>query len=187
MSHLGKNTATIQNTSGGQVTVHGKRLQDQEEYTLSRREVSEWDDDIHFEGLVTSGTLTILNNTNGKFWKKSTAESTTTNTAYQRKVRLNMNITTSGTYRMGWTGTISSSANNQEVACRVQLNDVTPNLDVQQSKGKDIVSIGGFHYQVLTSGSHTLDLDWKAVAGGTAKIEKARLEYWAESIETEEI
>ncbi len=88
---------------------------------------------------------------------------------------------------MGWTGTISSSANNQSVACRVQLDDTTPNFDVYQSKGQDIVGIGGFHYQILTSGTHTLDLDWKAVSGGTAKIEKARLEYWRESVDMEEI
>ena len=186
MAHLGAQRVTIKNISGGVLTVKGQRLQTNEEYTLSPEEVSTWDTD-DFGALIDSGDLQIIQNTSERFWRKSTAESTTTSTNYQRKLRLNMDVTASGTYRMGWTGTISSSANNQEVATRVQLDDATPNLDIYQSKGKDLVSIGGFHYQVLVSGTHTLDLDWKAVAGGTAKIEKARLEYWRETVEMEEI
>jgi hypothetical protein len=176
---------TIKNISGGVLTVKGQRLQDNEEYTLTSEEVSLWDTD-DFGALIDGGDLEIVRNTAGKFWRKSITESTTTSTNWQRKLRLNMDITASGTYRMAWTGDISSSANNQEVASRVQLDDSTPNFDFNQSKGKDIVSVAGFHYAPLSSGSHTLDLDWKAVAGGTAKIEKVRLEYWAESVEREE-
>jgi len=135
-------------------------------------------------GLLASGTITL---TTERFWKKSITDSNTTDTNWQRKMRMNMDITASGTYRLGWTANINSSANAQEVACRVQLDDETPNLDKQQSKGKDVVSIGGFHYKVLATGTHTLDLDWKAVSGGTATINKARLEYWRELSEMEEI
>jgi len=185
VGHLGTQRVTIKNISGGVLTVCGQRLQANEEYTLTSEEVSTWDTD-DFGALIDGGDLEIVSNTSGRFWKKSVTESTTTSTSWQRKMRLNMNITASGTYRMAWTGDISNSANNQEVASRVQLDDSPPNLDFNQSKGKDIVSVAGFHYTTLTSGSHTLDLDWKAVAGGTAKIEKARLEYWAEAVEAEE-
>jgi len=187
MGHLGTRKVTVKNVSGGTLTVRGVRLLDNEEYTIPRSEIDAWDDSNKVEVLLDSGDLIVIENTSRRNWKKSITESTTTSTSWQRKLRLNMDITTSGTYRMAWTGDISSSANNQEVASRVQVDDSTPNYDFNQSKGKDIVSVAGFHYAVLTSGSHTLDLDWKAVAGGTAKIEKARLEYWAESVEEEEI
>ena len=177
MSHLGTPKITVTNTSGGAVTIRGKKIQPGEDYALRSRTAEIWDEDPHFEALLNSGTLSISRDTRKKHWKKSTAESTTTATTWQRKARLNINVTQSGTYRMAWTGDISSSANNQEVASRVQLNDTAPNLDFNQSKGKDIVSVAGFHYAPLATGTHTLDLDWKAVAGGTAKIEKARLEY----------
>ncbi len=187
MSHLGTQKVTVRNTSGGAVTVRGKRLQPGAEICLKTRTREIWDNDPHFEALVGSGTLEITRNTEGRFWKKSISNSDTTSTDYQQKMRLNMDITASGTYRMGWCADMWSSANAQEVACRVQLDNETPNLDLQQSKGKDKVAVSGFHYKALSSGSHTLDLDWKAVSGGTATINKARLEYWAESVDTEEI
>jgi hypothetical protein len=177
---------TIKNISGGALTVKGQLLQANEEYTLTSEEVSLWDTE-DFGDLIDVGDLEVVLNSSGRFWRKSVTESTTTATNWQRKLRLNMDITAAGTYRMAWTGDISSSANNQEVASRVQLDEGTPNLDFNQSKGKDIVSVAGFHYGTLASGTHTLDLEWKAVAGGTAKIEKVRLEYWAESVEEEEI
>jgi len=187
MSHLGTTQVTVKNTSGGAVTVRGKRLQPDEEICLKTRRREIWDVDPHFEALVNSGTLTITTNTDERHWKKSVSNSDTTSTDYQQKMRLNMDIPASGTYRVGWCANIWSSANAQEVACRVQLDDDSQNLDLQQAKGKDKVAVSGFHYKVLSSGSHTLDLDWKAISGGTATISKARLEYWAESVDEEEI
>jgi len=186
VGHLGTQRVAIKNISGGVLTVCGQRLQANEEYTLTSEEVSTWDTD-DFGALVDGGDLEIVRNTSGKFWKKSVADSSTTSTNWQRKMRLNMNITADGTYRMGWTANITSSANNQSTACRVQLDDETPNFDFQEHKGKNISCVSGFHYKVLSSGSHTLDMDWKAVSGGTATIDKARLEYWLEAADVEEI
>jgi len=186
VSHLGAQRVTIKNISGGVLTVKGQRLQVNEEYTLTPEEVSLWDTE-DFGALIDGGDLEVVRNTSGRFWKKSVSDSDTTSTSWQRKMRLNMDITASGTYRMGWTANITNSANNQETACRIQLDDATPNFDMQQHKGKNISCVSGFHYKILSSGTHTLDMDWKAVAGGTATIDKARLEYWAESVDVEEL
>ncbi len=187
MGQLGTQRATVKNVSGGTLTVRGHRLQNNEEYELSGSDILAWDNDPYFQDLVASGTLSILTHSAGRFWKKSTAESSTTSTTWQQKVSLNMDVTVSGTYRMGYTANIWNSGASKTTSWRVQIDDATPNVDVVDVKGTNENSVGGFHYQTLLSGSHTLDMDYKTSSGGTATISKARLEYWQELSETEEV
>jgi len=57
---------TIKNTSGSVLTVKGKQLQINEEYTLATDEIDRFADDENFIGLVTSGTLQVLDTTTGE-------------------------------------------------------------------------------------------------------------------------
>jgi hypothetical protein len=177
---------TIKNTSGGVLTVQGQRLQTNEEYTLSPEEVTLWDTD-DFGALIDGGDLEVVQNSHGRLWKKSDPTTTTTSTNWQQKMRLNLTIPEDAKYRVGYTADISNSNANQSSSCRVQLDDGTPNIDLQEYKGKDIASMAGFSYHLLTSGTHTVDIDYKALTGGTAKIQKARLEVWRASVLAEEV
>lgn len=113
----------------------------------------------------------------------SEGESSTTALTYQQKLRLTTGDLPSGKYRIGWSYQWRG-ATTTIFKGRVQINDSITIMEHQQ-KPKSIglkskLSNAGFYYHT-GSGVLNIDLDYcrgSATGGGTAYIQKARLEIW---------
>jgi len=109
-------------------------------------------------------------------------ESTTTSNQFQQKVRLTTQSLDAGDYRIGWSYIWGIKANNSNFYARVQIDDTTTIHDhVQESNNKKNKqhTACGFKKVTLTSGVHTIDLDFCGEKNSVEKyISNARLEMW---------
>lgn len=111
------------------------------------------------------------------------SESQTTNTAFQEKINLLINDVPSGTYRIKWSYESVYNQANSDFIARIQVDDGTDIMYHQQEPEASVIGqsipSSGFTCIPLSSGSHTIDLDYKAqVDHGSACIKRARLEFW---------
>jgi hypothetical protein len=109
--------------------------------------------------------------------------STTTSTTYQQKLRLSISDIPEGKYRIGWFYEWSMSSSNFRFFGRVQLDDSTDLSEIQirpsESSWEHWHSTSGFKYESLSSGNHTIDIDFKSTHfRKTAGIRRVRLEFW---------
>lgn len=108
-------------------------------------------------------------------------ESSTTLTTYQQKLRLTTQSLTAGQkYVVFWHAEVRANLQNKIAAVQVQLDDATV-LVQGDYEGNEYTSVVGFY--VLTAvgtGTHTVDIDYRAV-DGTAYIRRARLLGWVAS------
>ena len=118
------------------------------------------------------------------FYTSDDLSSSTSNTELTKKVRLNIeNTTSSGNYRIGWCYEWAYSSSSSEFVCRVQLDDV---VDLSYIKARPAPSdidcfrsSSGFCYTTLSSGNHYIDIDWCSSSYGKyAVIRKARIDAW---------
>jgi hypothetical protein len=110
----------------------------------------------------------------------SEAESSTTATTYQQKLRLNTPDLPDGTYRIGWFYEYRSNTVTRQFYGRVQINDtLTTSLIISEPKDAiNYISESGMYYYV-GSGITTIDLDYRISDNADlAFIRRARLEIW---------
>jgi hypothetical protein len=114
-------------------------------------------------------------------YTSSEAESSTTSSTWQQKVRLSTGIVPAGTYRVGWY--LEGRSDDTGIFCqyRVQLDDSTDLMEwdpVYAAPNTDKRTTGGHHFVTLVSGSHTFDIDYRNTGGKNTYIGRARIETW---------
>ena len=96
-------------------------------------------------------------------------------------MRLTTDNLSAGTYRIGWHYTWRYSSTSSNFHVRIQANNNnTVHYHEQEPKdqGSDIRhSNSGFHHLTLSSGIHTIDMDYMG-EGSSAQIYESRLEFW---------
>lgn len=101
--------------------------------------------------------------------------------SYAQKLRLSTSSLPEGRYRIGWSFEWLGDAIADYFYTRIQLDDSTDlmNMKAEPKDTDNWHPIGGFAYVDLSSGTHTIDLDYaceRSVA--PMGIRKARLEIW---------
>lgn len=123
---------------------------------------------------VSGGSLPFVH------YAESDGQSTTTNTGYQRKVRLTATVDTAP-YMLWWSAELENERYTRTMGLRVQLNNTTT---IQELSYAPIVfdSYGapapasGFARLSLTAGTVDIDMDYRSLDWGeTVKIKRARL------------
>jgi hypothetical protein len=113
--------------------------------------------------------------------EKATAEGQdgTTETDWQQKLRLTLTDIPDGTYIVQWYCELRHSNNtaSERAEMRVEVNDMTE-IGFSLWAYNIFEDSGGFAVADLSSGSYTIDLDWRQQGGGTAYIRRARLLFW---------
>lgn len=111
-------------------------------------------------------------------YAESLSESSTTSTNYQEKVELVIANLSAGTYRVGWSSGMRSSSGAKSYAARCLLDDTT-DLGYVQNYNPEYMVFAGFASVTLTSGSHVVCLEYKAVQESmTVYMRNARIEIW---------
>jgi len=113
---------------------------------------------------------------------ESLAQSTTTSSAFQEKLTMNVNVP-AGDYIIKWNAEIGNTGEENAVEFRVQLDNSNTLFQIQPQVGREVSGAWSHtaagHAIVTLSGSHDFDIDYNAsVFGGTASIEDARLTLW---------
>ena len=118
-------------------------------------------------------------------YASSESESSITGTtAYQQKTRLTTSSLDAGNYIILWSCEFSASDVNFIVGLRVQIDDTTDvsicdETPVRKYSDGGYPSSSGMQRVALSSGSHTIDLDYStADVGKTAYIRRARIALW---------
>jgi hypothetical protein len=116
-------------------------------------------------------------------YTESESEQQTTNDSYDEKLKLTTSALSGGTYRIQWYYEWRYSTGVRNFKARVQVDDTTIIAEQSQEpkdSGSDIYHCqSGFKRIVLSSGVHTVDLDWCCeTLGDTATIRRARIELW---------
>lgn len=117
---------------------------------------------------------------------ESLGRSTTTSTAFQFKLNLNVVGLPAGDYIILWSAAIGNSDEEIGVTIRVELDNTTELINVRPQVGRDVLTEwshnSGGHAIVTLSGTHDFDIDFAQVAGegdpGVAFIEDAYLTLW---------
>ncbi len=147
---------------------------------------------INFEGNVNvtdegndKATVTIEDPSFGVFdydYAESENQSSTTNTSYQRKLRLITSSLPAGNYKIEWYYEWKFSNGNFEFKHRVQIDDTTTLKETETTPRSvgDWQGCSGFKSEVmLDSGVHNIDMDYcTSKSNKTAYIRRARIEIW---------
>jgi hypothetical protein len=109
--------------------------------------------------------------------------SSTNSTSYQHKLDLDVDISATGGYRVGWHFEWRMSKQNENFYYRVRLDGSTNLIETNKSPFVDVnewQGITNFYYlPTLASGSHTIDIDYHSSnTGATAYIRSTRIEFW---------
>jgi hypothetical protein len=116
-------------------------------------------------------------------YAESLTESSTTVGSYQEKLKLTTGSIPAGDYKITWSAEVKTSDKDMRYQC--QLDD-TIKINVGDHSDWDdgvtddsyYIPVGGFAKVTLTSGVHTIDIDYHDQGGGTAYIEEARIEIY---------
>ena len=109
------------------------------------------------------------------------SQTTTEFPSYARKLRLSTPSIPEGRYRIGWSFEWLGENVSDYFYTRVQLDDSTDlmNMKCEPKDNKNWHPLAGFAYSDLSSGSHSIDIDYACQASiDPIHIRKARLEIW---------
>jgi len=114
--------------------------------------------------------------------ESSENESYTNSTSYVQKLRMSVDVP-DGDYRIGWYYEWSQENSNWRFYGKVELDDSIGLAEIKvrpsESSWNHWHATSGFDYQTLSSGTHTIDIDYKTSKWNkTAGIRKARIEFW---------
>lgn len=119
------------------------------------------------------------------YYDASETVSSTTSTSYIQKVRLTLSNIVAGTYVIWYSAELRNSSTTRPSAMRVQVDDATTICEARTARDDgdsstvdeedDWQAISGHVRLALTSGAHTIDLDYKRTRTGTASIRRARI------------
>lgn len=129
-----------------------------------------------------NGSVWVVTGSFGAVFQQASSESPTvaTNTVYQERLSLITPVIPAGTYRIGWTTEFSTADENTDINIRVQVDDTTTINETTGRVAKNLLFYerSGFKYEVLTSGSHHIDLDFSNSGAKALTIRKTRIEMW---------
>ena len=121
-------------------------------------------------------------------YAQSNTESQTTSTTYQEKISVTISGASGsgipeGSFRIGWSYEWRQSKQNQQFWARIQLDDTETLFEREISPFVDVnfwnITTDFYYYPTLSSGIHTLDLDYKTSNAGTVSyIRNAKIEFW---------
>ena len=111
---------------------------------------------------------------------ESDGTSVSTGTTWAQKVNLSVSSLPSGTYRIGWYYEFNCSASNAQFEGRVQLDDTTDlaMINTRISPATGYASSYGHKHVEVTTGSVSVDIDFRCSANKEVAIRRARLEIW---------
>ena len=113
------------------------------------------------------------------YYAESEAVSSTTSTQFQQKLRLTTGSLSGGDYRINWSYAYSTTNNNRDMAVQIEIDDTTVIHDINpDGRSNNYAQSGGFKLVTITSGIHTIDLDFRRVGNTTARLRHARLDIW---------
>lgn len=120
---------------------------------------------------------TIATSGGYNLYGESESTSSTTSSSYQQKLRITTSSLAAGDYSVRWFFEYAVASNNKQIGYRVQIDDSTTIHEINpEPRSNNYESSGGFKKITLSAGVHTIDIDYKALAGKAAKIRNARLE-----------
>jgi len=116
-------------------------------------------------------------------YAEDSAESSTNSTAFVEKLRMTCSGLPTGNYRIGWTFQWRHSKSNTEYSCQVEVDDTDQVFFYQASPYVDTLYwqpvTGFYYYDVLTSGTHHIDMDYNSSSpGSTSYIKECKMEFW---------
>lgn len=147
---------------------------------------------IDMEATDTGTGVSNIQNIFGSYFAstESLGVTTTTQTTPLEKLSLNTGTIPAGTYRIGWSFQWNHNATTNDFLGRVQLNNIK-DLAFYQIEPKDAagtfsttgtnqqLGISGFSIEVLTAGTHIIDIDFTtSLAGVESSMWNTRLEFW---------
>lgn len=158
---------------------------------------------VDFQAAVDAGEITISdqdgNNVDNpsegfvfgqNFHRASkTSSQSTTSSSYVNYLTLTTSNVPAGTYRIGWSSVFRQSSTSRDYSARVHvdnsINIIDPNnggeiqVEPKDSGSDQRIPAAGFGYVTFaTSGSHTIDYDFREQSGSTAYTYSAHLEFW---------
>lgn len=107
-------------------------------------------------------------------YAESEVESTTALTTYQSKLQHTTPLLASGDYIVNWSGEYTNSTKDANTMVEVDLDSGTILTEFSKSNTKvdnEWLPFSGFKKVTLTAATHTVDVNYKAVAS-TAKIRR---------------
>lgn len=119
-----------------------------------------------------------LNNLAFHDYAESEAESSTSLTTYQPKLQHTTPLLSASDYMIRWSGERVNSVKDNNTMVEVDLDSGTILAEFSKSNTKatdEWLPFSGFKKVTLTAATHTVDINYKAVAG-TAKIRRVRIE-----------
>ena len=113
-------------------------------------------------------------------YAESDGVSVSTGTTWTQKLNLAVSNLPSGTYRVSWYYEHNCTASNAAVEGRVQQDDTTDlaYINTRISPATGFASTSGQKHLSITSGSVSLDIDFRCSANKEVAIRRARLELW---------
>jgi len=114
---------------------------------------------------------------------EDSAESSTNSINWIEKMSLTASGLPTGSYRIGWTYQWRHSKANTEFHAQIQVDDTDQIFLYQASPYVDVLYwqpvTGFYYYDVLVSGTHIIDLDYRSSnAGSTSYIKECKMEFW---------
>ncbi len=137
------------------------------------------------EGYENGGWADLVQSTGGVFGNNfqqanNDAESSTTSSTFQQKLRMTTPSLPSGTYRIGYSVEGRCNSTSVALAIQVQINDTTTIAEalVESQDVANYDQYNGFYYYT-GSGVLNIDIDYRSSSGGTTSFtRRARLEIW---------
>jgi len=129
---------------------------------------------------VPDTTTINLSNAYGSYVAETSSEgetSTSSKNSYSTKITLTTSNITSGKYRIGWYYETNGATNKSHLST-VVLNSSSSLSDnnIEYKDSNSWEPHGGFKYEVLEKGVHTVDIQFKPSSNITVKIRRARIE-----------
>jgi hypothetical protein len=114
---------------------------------------------------------------------EDSTESSTSSTSWVEKMRLTASGIPEGSYRIGWTFQWRHSKSNTQFNAQITVDDTAQIFLYLASPYVDVLYwqpvTGFYYYDVLTSGTHYIDLDYlSSSAGSTSYIKECKMEFW---------
>lgn len=113
----------------------------------------------------------------------SEAETTNSTNTYQQKLRVTTANLAAGDYRIGYSVEVSNTRNSKGTQIRIQIDDTTTIAEFfkgHMDQAEHFIGLSGFAVVTLTSGVHTIDLDFLTVdVVEAASVRRARIEIHA--------